>query len=298
MDVEPQNPISETASIVWLRTAASIAYPLVLEYAALCVEGRVHLDSIEGRNRFYEIQNHSADELLFLTADSKTFQDIDLKEMQCTMLGLARLPAPVKADAKWIYNAPGPTFLSSISDDARFSDNSQPIHHQSYLTLADLEEVSCWMTRLMNDESSTSSDSSFGALFPSSFRDCLRHRSGHEVLLYRNSNGDIVSHRIDAPNPADDLYTSWLASVKRDPLRAGINASSRWKRWRLAHMLGSIPEARKPEVFNWVSEVMWKLEDYESTYGRQPINQPLEYYFDDSVIYANEKMEFELIRCS
>lgn len=300
MDVESINPeANHTADAnVWLRAATTFDYPIVLEYTGLCIEGRVHLDAIAGRNHFYDLKNQSGDEILFYTraADSKVFQDIDLREMQCTMIGLTQLNATVKAEGKWVYDTPGARFLSSISGDAKLSNLSQPVHNQTYLTLGDLSEISHWMTLLKNAESSTSSDPSFVALFPSSFRDCLRHRSGHEVLLHRDGNETIQSHRIDAPNPADELYSSWIASVKRNPPRAGINAASRWKRWQLAYMLGGITEARKPEVFNWVSDTMWKLEEYESTHGRQPISQPLEYYFDDCVIFANDKLEFELIK--
>ncbi len=300
LDVESIDPKSnpDADANVWLRAVTTFDFPIVLEYAGLCIEGRVHLEAIAGRNRFYEMQSQSGDEIFFCTAatDSKVFQDIDRREMQCTMIGLARLNATLNADSMWIHDAPGPRFLSSISDDQRFNDLSQPIHNQSHLTLADLGEVSQWIKRLKNDESSTSSDPTFAALFPSSFRDCLRHRSGHEVLIYRDDTGAIASHRIDAPNPAGELYASWPASVKRHPPRSGINTSSREKRWRLAYTLGGIPEARKPEVFNWVSDTMWKLEEYESTHGRQPIGQPLEYYFDDFVIFANHQLEFELIK--
>lgn len=314
MSLESANPYTVLdAADIFLVTVTEFGFPIILEFAGLCIEGRVRCSSVEGHNRFYEvamsntmsepscnsnIAEPNCNEITFATKHygSKILEDFDLREVQCLMLGLARLNATVKAEGKWAPEFPHPKYFSNIGDNDLLRNLSQLMHSDSFLKLADLREINEWCSRLRVDESKASSDPAFAIAFPSSFRDCLRHRSGHEVLLYRNDAGTLVSHRVDAPNPAEDLYTAWLDSVNQRPPKSKANKSLRLKRWRLAKILGSISEGRKPEVFNWVSDVTWKMEEHESTHGREQMPRALEYFFDDYVLFANEQMEFELLK--
>ncbi len=280
-----------------LEALSNIDHSSLIEYAGLCIEGRVHSARIEGRDRSYAI-TRGDDQITFglEESDPGIVEEDELIEMQSLMLGLARVNARITVFGRWSSKFPSPKFIEKISADEIISETTKKIHAHSNLTLADLHQIAQWCSRLRNDEVNATAEPTFSTVFPSSFRDCLRHHSGSEVLLYRNHDGIIESHRIDAPNPADDLVSEWFTSLKQKKPRTGANASSRWKRWKLAQMLGCIPAVHKPEVFTWVSDTMWKFEEYQSSHGRQPSSSRMEFYFDDCVIFANDNMEFELIR--
>ena len=280
-----------------LEAASNIDRSSLIEYAGLCIEGRVHSAWIEGRDRSYAITGGD-DQITFglQESDPGIVEEDELVEMQSLMLGLARVNARITLFGRWSSQFPSPKFIEKISADERITETTQKIHSLSNLTLADLHQIAHWCSRLRNNEADTIAEPTFRTVFPSSFRDCLRHHSGNEVLLHRDNDGIIASHRIDAPNPADDLIGAWFASLKRKPPGTRADASARWKRWKLSQMLGTIPDVRKPDVFNWVNETIWKIEEYHSSHGRQPSASRMEFYFDDCVIFANDNLEFELIR--
>ncbi len=278
-----------------LVAITEIAKPTIIEFAALCIEGRVHDTFIEGHNKSYDLDVHG-NRFSFRPKAFEISKEDELIDMQRLMLGLSRLNASVEVEGTWSRKFPTPKVLDDIPSDARITDPIQTIHSQSHLKLGDLQEINYWISKLQHDENSTSRDAAFPIAFPCFSMDSLRHRSGHEVHLYRDQNRQVESHRIDAPNPADEFYEAWMESLKQKPPNSRANSSLRWKRWRLANLLGGIPEKWKPGVFNWVADTAWRLEEYHSTHGREPIAQNMEYYFDDYVIFANEQMEFDLIK--
>ncbi|MBX9694716.1 MAG: hypothetical protein K2Z81_20180, partial [Cyanobacteria bacterium] len=79
-ETEHRESDNEATADVWLRAVSNFDYPTFFEYAGLSIEGRVHIDAsscvVEGRNRFYEIENRSGNEMLFCTSetDSKSFE--------------------------------------------------------------------------------------------------------------------------------------------------------------------------------------------------------------------------------
>lgn len=297
MDSLPDKP---TAPATELLLATGIDFPVLVEYAALCIEGRVRFSKeptkpvaiIEGRERQYDVRFNSNDAIEFSALEPlpKIFEDRELVDLQCLMIGLTRLDATAE-----VHNRVAQRFFNGVVRRVQLSDTAQ-LHQECHLTLNDLGEIADWVARLQKDESETTADPSFPSVFPFNNQDTLRHKSGNEIQLYRDQNRYIETHRVDAPNPADELYSAWLASKKLKPPTRRGDPSLRWKRWRLANLLGGIPENRKREVFNWVSDIMWQVEEFHSTHGRSPISKPLEYYFDDCVIFANDQLEFELLK--
>ncbi len=299
MDTQPVSLESSIdAAERFFVAGTDIDHSIALEFAGLCVEGRVQTSSIAGSRRFYDVFQSSNNEISFATKDYRTasFDDFELRELQCLMLGLVRLNATVNVEGPLKHKIPGARFLATITEADVTKNLSQAVHPDSCLTFEDLSEISHWFSRMQQDERSSTRDAEFNQVFPSYFMDCLRHRSGIEVLLYRDEAGRLESHRVDAPNPAEDLYARWLDGLSQKPPPSKANTLLRRKRWRLAKLLGSISETRKAEVFNWVSDVKWKMHEYESTSGRTLPPKSLEYYFDDCVIFANDELEFELIK--
>lgn len=288
------------ATELLLATVTGIDFPILVEYSALCIEGRVRFSKeptarvaiIEGRERQYAVRFNSNNAIEFSTIEPlpKIFEDEELVDLQCLMIGLTRLNATVE-----VHNRVAQRFFNGVARGAQLSDTTQ-LHQECHLTLNDLREIADWIARLQNDESTVTADPSYPSVFPFNSQDTLRHKSGNEIQLYRDQDRYIETHRVDAPNPADELYSAWLASKESKPPKPRGNPELRWKRWRLANLLGGIPENRKREVFNWVSDILWQVEEFHSTHGRSPMSKPLEYYFDDCVIFANDQLEFELLK--
>lgn len=227
----------------------------------------------------------------------------DVQNVVRAALGMHRLGAHSRAEGQLSQAFPDQKFLDkACPEDRRISSLDQEINAHSHLTLADLQEIHDLLIDQPGEVSDLFRDEKFLRVFPSidyyqGMYGFPRHRSGNQIFIDWVDQKYVVSHGIDAPNPSDPLYEAFLKERGVESDEDDGFARYQWKRWKLAQTLGQVPDQFKSKVFDWVSQVTFDVEEFHSTRGGFPIPEKFEYFYCDSVIFADRELNFEIIDC-
>lgn len=299
-----------------LAITSQHTFAVVAECVTWCMRARLQKESESADKSKVRITSRRSGQVLFLeqsgenayeltvSADGDQIEKMnDVHRLIRAALGVHLIGGGAKAEGKLAHAFPDQKFLDKVCPaEKQLSSVERPINSQTRLTLANLQEIYDLLIDQPAEVSDLCRDPEFLRVFPSIdyYQGCYgfpRHRSGNYVLIDWVDQKYAVSHGIDGPNPSDTLYEKYIKEQGwDDPDDNGFGSYER-KRWKLAKTLGAVPDEFKAGVFDWVTKVSLDVEEFHSTRGGFPIPETFEYFFGDSVIYADRQLDFEIIDC-
>jgi hypothetical protein len=299
-----------------LAISSQLPFAIVAEFVTWCMRSRLQKESesehpkvkISSRRHgcvlLLEQVGAGAFELTVSQSGDQIEKMDDVHRVIRAALGIHVIGGGAKAEGKLSHAFPDQKFLDKACPaEKQISSLDKPINSQTCLTLADLHEIYDLLIDQPADVSDLCREPKFLRVFPSIdyYQGCYgfpRHRSGNYVLIDWVDQKYAESHGIDGPNPSDHLYEKYIKEQGwDDPDDQGFAGYER-KRWKLAKTLGQVPDEFKSGVFDWVAKVAMDVEEFHSTRGGFPIPETFEYFYGDSVIYADRQLDFEIIDCS
>ncbi|MBX9666509.1 MAG: hypothetical protein K2X93_02775 [Candidatus Obscuribacterales bacterium] len=280
----------------------------VIEYAALCLSGWVYENKIESDLLCCELELRDGKLIFTLSPPARVHAKFEREEAICLMLGMLNIGAIVEVDGEWRKNRSVKHAMQWAAERQwTVQDANTAIHPYSHLKLSDLQIIHDCLIDKKISVSKMNSDFEMSRIFP--FVDCyggsygpLRHRSGNEIQVKLVDNEFPLGHKLSAPVPCEGVYEGWLyaeagkPSPRRrfDPKNPGPYRDSLTNQWKVAHMLGSVPEEHKSKVYSWVTDCFNALAKYHDTRGGVPIPEVFEIEFDGYRMTATQKFVFRL----
>lgn len=283
---------------------SNVAPGTLMEFIALCSGARVFSEELMGtRARKYEFARLAVNKVSISPKEDERDlkSDEDLLEPVKMMLGAMLLGAEVQVQGSWRHRFPHPTFFQkNLSTADMITDVSRSVHDLIDLSLSDLDEIHRLLTGQTKTVYELLDDSEFRAACPSidsryGMYGGIRHRSGVEVKIDWTKDWQIKYHVIEAPSPCEHILEKWIASsgMKID-LDDGFG-NARVKLWKLAKMLGRVPQKHKQRVYEWVNGITFDIEEYHSTRGGHPVPESSDCEFESGIISVNRNLDFEMV---
>lgn len=281
----------------------------LLDIIALCVYGNVMEQSkVRNRSSVYVLEKAAENEY-FLTAKTRANeedQDFDDEEEIVDpikiMIGLKMLGAQVKVHGILSDRFCNDDFYkNNLTPDMMLQDPDKSIHFDTYLTLADMDEISSALDGEIRPASELIKDPKFREIFPAidakwGMYGFMRHRSGVEVRTTWRDTEYLESYGFEAPFPGDELLDAWLKKKGMEAREDGY-LKFRYKKWKLAKILNRVPQKHKQRVYEWVTNTTWDVEEFHDTHGGKYIPETFECEYDNSIITADRDLNFDLIEC-
>lgn len=244
---------------------------MLIEAAALCVQGRVLAGRIETATFCYLLEEQPNGIVFRISPERPAVTAVEeLREAFMLMLGLYFWGANVRVEGKWSNYFPGRGVLQHTTHRPLDALVRQPLASNTQLTLQHLDSLHQYLhdTRPLRE---CMADGAFLEEFPSSvmhetLSGMLRHRSGHEVAVELSETGMVLAYSIDAPNPAERLLDVWQPNARKT-----VVTIAQQRRWSLANTLGQLPTACQRIVFPWVETVLAQLARYHESKGTSPL---------------------------
>ncbi|QQR57843.1 MAG: hypothetical protein IPG59_23200 [Candidatus Melainabacteria bacterium] len=287
-----------------LTAKSAFAPAILIELIGWCLDGSISESEIKTRKRtyFYDLTDEGV--TVKIKDDEPDIEDdVDLLFLVKAFLGLNLIGADVRVDGLWRGRFPDGEFLQkNLKPDMLIKDLDQSLVYDVFLSLNNLLEVRQILTIQSKPITDLLKDKAFCSAFPSvqsKWGDYgfMRHRSGTEIKTTWNDKVYIKSHGYEAPCPVEELLEAWIKLKKIDvDVDPGFQ-SYRVNKWKLAKMLGRVPQEHKQKVYEWVNDTQFAIEEFHDSHGRTYTPETFECYFGNSVITADRNYVFELIEC-
>ncbi|MCW5824696.1 MAG: hypothetical protein KIT34_18000 [Cyanobacteria bacterium TGS_CYA1] len=268
---------------------------VIAELACLCLYGSISDSEIRTRKccYVYEISDQSL--ILKLHEDEPDIEDdIDLLDLIKVFLALCVIGAEVQVEGMWRGRFPDQEFLQKHKNHSL--DFDVP------LALEDLPEIRQWLWGQTRSIEELLQDPAFRLVFPSvqsRFGEYgfMRHRSGTEIRATWNDRIYLAGHGFEAAYPLQEMFEAWIKLKKIDYEPDDGFERYRANKWKLARLLGRVPQEHKQKVYEWVNDTQFSIEEFHDSHGRTYTPETFECYFANSVITADRNYNFDLIEC-
>lgn len=288
-----------------LHVETDVPLGAVIEYFGLCFDSWIDGNAVVCENERYTFSENGGK----LSVEIKFKKSVKLSCDGAISAAqkLMSLGAQVDAEGAWCKVPAVKEALCSTAKKTKQAPNMDlPIHSYCRLTLSDLNQIHDLLSVQKTPADRIRYDDGPRSIFPyldlfAGDYGSMRHRSGNEIHMNWIGNQTPGRHKIDAPIPSGtDLLKSKTKNTSNDtngdskPL--GPYRKSDTNRWRIAYMLGGIPDADKPRVFDWVTNCFHDIDYFHDTRGGIALPDVFEIEFSTGKLTATHDFVFQLER--
>lgn len=296
--------------------SAAISPITILNFLAVCNFGRIdHGDAalkpggarldgeiLEAREvRYAAAETDDGALVLTVAEDSDPPQsEDDYLQLLKLYLGAKLLGAEVSFGGLWCERLPPEQFFKShLAQEQIITAADQILHHETCLTLRDLEEVHKHLVGEKRGASELMQDKNFREIFPAIQErwgdfGFIRHRSGVEIRTQWQDREFLSTHAYEVPSPAEPLLEKWYKHKGLD-LEEDYFRKHRTRLWHLARLLNKVPAKDKQRVYEWVDAIRFDIEQYHESRGATQMPELSECDFGTGILTVDRNYNFELI---